>query len=129
MKICNEIDCPLHSDYTDSEIEEVVKDENSKGGYWATTANQGPGFSVYSGGNGGLGQSSTAVWTTAAISTLSTANIVTLGNNEEIKVDNGIKFKTNILECNLECLFCIYNKKVDMKNELIVAKTKKLLEK
>ncbi len=105
MKICDELDCPLHPDYVQAVYKKHVVSQVPE---VSTLSSHGP-----------------LAWS----SLNSVAMIPTIKSKDScISVENSIKLETKYMTSYIECFFCQYRKNIDMKKEIIVANAKQLLQ-
>jgi len=98
MKICDELDCPLHPDYV-QDIKHVADHMH----YISTSNNSMQNDSM-----------AWSTWKSAA-----TIQSPLIGS---------LKIETKYITSHMECFFCQYRKNIDMKKEIIVANAKQLLQ-
>lgn len=107
VKICDQIDCPLHPDYVkpnpvsqDLQPGTLRQDENGEIRVVASNLE----------------------W--SSIEPEATIK----SKDAQLSLEGGMIFKTPLIEAHVECLFCKYKIYHDMKQEVISNKAKKLLQ-
>jgi hypothetical protein len=144
IKVCDQIDCPLHPDYTIPEPEKKAFKEsniidlpagsvvmNNDDGSISSVSEDGSNIKiddthlhVHSMNNQVMTWDGD--WTKVTYE--DQPPFIKNGDSEIIVEDKGIKMKSQHFEGYAECLFCTHRKQHDIKREIIALQAKKLLE-